>query len=124
MTDEQLSRSDMRDIRRAINERWPIGEQFRSSIVRALLRIIADPTSSKREVIAASRTLIAAEKQNQEDDRDDAEADREGNRFLEVARQLGLEVAIERIPESGADDDSDAAARSEQHADASRDRAS
>ena len=56
-------------IARALTQRWEIKPEYRDALIRRLIKIIADPSSSPREVTAASKALIAAEAQNQADDR-------------------------------------------------------
>ena len=60
--------SDTRLIERAIKKRWPISEEFRAAVVTQLVRILADPTSSRREKTSAARALLSAEHQNQQDE--------------------------------------------------------
>ena len=59
---------DTRMMANALEQRWPISEQMRAAIVARLVRIVADPTSKPREVVAASRGLLSAESQNQLDE--------------------------------------------------------
>jgi hypothetical protein len=106
MSDDDLSTQEIKDVGRAFRERWPIGNDFRTAVIRRLLHIVADKDASTRDVIAASRALLQAEKQNQDDDWHDDETEQQGNRFLEIARQLGLEVSVEPIPEERPDSDS------------------
>ena len=49
-------------------KRYPIKPEFRAAMITRLVRIIADPNSSTREVVDASKALIAAEKQNRIDE--------------------------------------------------------
>jgi hypothetical protein len=104
---DDLSTKEIKDVERAFRERWPIGDAFKTAVIRRLLQIVASKDSSTRDVIAASRALLQAEKQNQDDDWHDDETEQQGNRFLEIARQLGLEVSVEPIPEGRADVDPD-----------------
>jgi hypothetical protein len=53
-------------IAKAFEQRWPIKPEYREALIKRLMRIIADPTSSPREVTAASKALLAAETQNTE----------------------------------------------------------
>lgn len=74
---------------KAIEQRWPINPQFRKIIVNRLMRIMADPESSNREVMSAIKGLIAVESQNQKDEHISAiQSDR--NRILEFAERLGF----------------------------------
>lgn len=54
-------------IAKALTQRWPINPEYREALVKRLVRVIADPSSSAREVTAASKALLAAEQQNIED---------------------------------------------------------
>lgn len=53
-------------IAKALEQRWPIRPEYREALIKRLMRIIADPTSSPREVTAASKALLAADTQNTE----------------------------------------------------------
>jgi hypothetical protein len=55
---------DTRMISRAVMQRWPIKPEYRSGLIAKLMQVIANPNSSAREVTAAAKALIAAEKQN------------------------------------------------------------
>ena len=81
-------------------QRWPIKSDYREAIVKRLVRIVADPSSSTQEVTTASRALILAEKQNQHDDqRLELELDRERNRFFARALELGLAETRRELPD-------------------------
>lgn len=93
---------------RALMQRWPINETARKAIISRLLRIIADPSSSPREVTAASKALLAAEAQNQADEHKIVDV-RIANRHSEldaIAADLGIEIGIvedaSRSSENGA----------------------
>lgn len=83
-------------IARAVQERWPIKPEFREALVKRLTRIIADPNSSPREVTAASKALISAEKQNQDDQHKvvDVELSREHARLASIAADLGIDASV------------------------------
>ena len=59
---------DTRMMQKALEQRWPISPEYRDGIIRRMMRIIADPSSSKREATAACKALLAAEAQNQADE--------------------------------------------------------
>jgi len=63
-----MSVQDTRMMARAIEQRWPINSNARKAVISQLLRIIANPASSPREVTAAAKALLAAESQNQSDE--------------------------------------------------------
>ena len=89
-------------IAKAIIQRWPISSEYREAIVRRLIKIIVDKESSNREVTTAAKALMSAEAQNQSDEHTAAvQSDR--NRFLEVARQLGIEADFRLVTEERAD---------------------
>jgi hypothetical protein len=100
-------RSDLQLWKRAMQERWPIKEQYREAMIRRVMQIIADPDSTKREVATASRVLLAAEAQNQTDQRSDDAVDQRRNRFLDVAAGLGIATAVERLSENRSNSDPD-----------------
>ena len=89
---------DIRMIQKSLEQRWPIRPEYREALVKKLVRVIADPQSSAREVTAASRALIAAEAQNQSDECN-AETDAGRNRFLEIAERLGLGSSLANLAE-------------------------
>lgn len=59
---------------KALRERWPISGKYREAIIRRLLAIALSPNSGKREVVAASRALLQADKMNLEEQAADAAA--------------------------------------------------
>ena len=97
-----MSDKDSFLIAKALTQRWPISSEYREAIVRRLIKIIVDKESSNREVTIAAKALMAAEAQNQSDEHTAAvQSDR--NRFLEVARQLGIEADFRLVAEERAD---------------------
>lgn len=88
-----MSVRDTRMLTRALEQRWPIKPEYREAIIKRLLRVIADPQSSPREVASASKALLAAEKQNQEDEHKliDVSIQHEHNRLDAIASELGIE---------------------------------
>lgn len=87
-------------IERAANQRWDIKPEYKDALIQQLMFVIADPASSKREKVSASRALIAAEAQNQSDEQRDEQIDEERNRFLDIAEKLGINTTIEQLPEA------------------------
>ena len=59
---------DTRMMAKALTQLWPVKPEYREAMIKRLVRIIADPSSSSREVTAASKALLAAESQNKEED--------------------------------------------------------
>lgn len=79
---------DVRMIQRAMEQRWPIKPEYRQALVARLVKIIADPKSSPREVTAASKALIAAEAQNAADEQHDDRMDDSRNRILDALARI------------------------------------
>ena len=100
-------RSDLQLWKRSMTERWPIKQQYRDAMITRVMQIIADPSSTKREVATASRVLLAAEAQNQTDQRSDDAVDEQRNRFLEIAAGLGIAKAVEQLPKNRSNIDPD-----------------
>ena len=81
---------DLRMIQKAMEQRWPIKQEYREALVKRLIRIIADPASSPREVTAASKALIAADSVNIADDRKIQEEHKRKLELIELAHKLGI----------------------------------
>lgn len=89
--------------------RWEISDGVRRLAVARLAQIIGDPESKPSEVSEAIRVLIAAEKQNQTDEhRRNLDADRNGNKFLTRALELGITKTPRELPAPGTKADSSA----------------
>ena len=81
---------DTRMMQKALEQRWPISPEYREGVIKRLMRIIADPASSPREVTAASKALMAAEQQNQSDEQHiDHRLDHERDRILSLLETGG-----------------------------------
>jgi hypothetical protein len=91
-----MSVQDTRLMAKALTQRWPVTPEYRGIIVRKLMKVIADPASSPREVTAAAKALLAAEAQNQADEHKavDVSLRTEHDRLDEIARDLGIEVGL------------------------------
>jgi hypothetical protein len=87
---------DTRMAQKALEQRWPIKPEYREALVRRLVRIIADPNSSAREVTSASKALIAAESQNQADEHKvvDVRLSTRNDQLDAIATDLGIEVSV------------------------------
>jgi len=88
---------DTRMMARALTQRWPIKPEIREAVVRRLLRVIADPQSSPREVTAAARALMSAEAQNQSDEHkvlDVEHATARDNQLSAIAADLGIDPRL------------------------------
>ena len=63
------SQQEDRMLQRAIKQRWPIPEKYKQAVIDRQVRIAISEESNAREATAAARVLVAAEAQNQADDR-------------------------------------------------------
>lgn len=81
---------------RALEQRWPINDTARKAIIGRLLRVIADPESSTREVTAASRAILSAEAQNQADEHKLVDVSISNRNFEldEIAREIGVDLSV------------------------------
>ena len=81
---------------KALEQRWPIKPEYRSAIVRRLIQIVADPSSSAREVTAAARALMFAESQNQSDEHKviDVNVTTRNDNLDAIAADLGIEIGF------------------------------
>ena len=91
-----MSVRDTRLMARAVIQRWPIKPEYREAVIKRLIRVIADPNSSPREVTAASKAIMAAETQNQSDEHKiiDVRIQTEHDRLDAIASDLGIETDI------------------------------
>lgn len=101
-----LSRSDIQMINRAVAQRWNIDDKYKAGLVHRLLKIIADPSSSDRVVVAAAKAVISMEKQNQDDEHKlvDIRIQQNNDRMDVIARELGIDpslIADDRAKEIG-----------------------
>lgn len=74
-----------------LEKRWPIESEQRRSMIDRLAKIIDDPASSTKDVTDASRALLAAERQNQQD-----EAKLQSDftdELIKLAASFGIDVA-------------------------------
>lgn len=80
----------------AVSQRWPISQEYRSAIITRLLKVVVDPSSSKREVTAAARALLSAESQNQLDQHKlaDLSSERYNDQLSSIAADLGIDPAL------------------------------
>lgn len=81
---------------KALEQRWPIKPEYREGLIRRLTAIVISPNSKPREVIAASRALIAAESQNQADEHKvvDVRLSTRNDQLDAIATDLGIEVSV------------------------------
>ena len=74
-------------------------------MLQRVMRMIVEPSSSNRDVRAAMKLLLAAEAQNQTDERNESATNVEGIGILEVAAKLGIASSVTAIPETPAGSD-------------------
>jgi len=81
---------------RALMQRWPVTPEYRTIIVKQLMKVIADPRSSPREKTSAAKALMSAEQQNQADEHKvvDIANSTAHDRISEIARDLGIDAAL------------------------------
>lgn len=89
----------MTDFRVAIRRRYEISDEMKNKMLDTVMQVMESPESSPRERVAAAKVLIAAEQQNQTDERhlDD------NARILELAERLGIRGEVERAHKERAD---------------------
>ena len=92
-------RQDMIDYRVAIKRRYPITDEMKSRMLESVMAIISDPVASPREKTGAAKVLIAAEQQNQADEK----AFYDNERILEIAERIGIRADVEGFAEGQAD---------------------
>ncbi len=98
MTQMQITRMEAR----AIEQRWPVKAEYREGIIKRLMRVIADPNSSAREVTAASKAIMSAEAQNIADEHKELDRmDAGRNRILDLLTGSGAGPSIEVIEPGG-----------------------
>lgn len=103
-----LSRSDLKMMTTAINQRWNIKPEWRDAMLQRVMRMIVEPSSSNRDVRQAFKLMLQAEAQNQSDERDESAINVEGSSVLEVAAKLGLASTVTAIPEATTGSDTEA----------------
>lgn len=77
-------------IETAIRKRWGLSDEQKQNVIEKLSVIMSSSAASERDQIAASRVLVAIESQNLADEHKQVDVIQRGNRFLEIAEQLGL----------------------------------
>lgn len=89
-------RADLRLLRRAMNNRWPVTEEFRAKVIEKIMERMADPDVETHHLNALAKTLLAAEAQNQSD-----EHHARGGRITEIFDALGIQPSVGAIESSG-----------------------
>jgi hypothetical protein len=101
MTETQIARMEAR----AMQQRWPIRDDYREALIKRNMKIILNPNSTERAVAAASKVMLAAEAQNQSDEHKviDVRVTTRNDRLDGIAADLGLEIGLIEAAEREAD---------------------
>lgn len=77
-------------------QRWPINDNMRAGIIATLVKVLKDDDASPREKTSAAKALLAAEKQNQEDEHKliDVRIQQRHAELDAIAAELGIEVGL------------------------------
>lgn len=97
-------KANMRLIRRAIKNRWPIPEELRAKVVEQM-GLIVEMGDSDRDKVAAAKVLVAADSLNLKSEELEtpqqhehlhvvAAADDQRSRLAGIAERLGVDLAI------------------------------
>lgn len=92
---------------KALKQRWPISDEYRSAIVQRMIRIVASPQSTAREATAAAKALMSAEFQNQQDEHKvvDVRLATRHDRLAGIAAGLGIDISVIEDAERAASGD-------------------
>lgn len=87
---------DTRQLARALMQRWPINDNMRAGIIATLIKVLKDDDASPREKTSAAKALLAAEKQNQEDEHKliDVRIQQRHAELDALAADLGIEIGV------------------------------
>lgn len=85
---------DTRMLAKAIMQRWPVGEQTRNEAIGILREIAKNVSNSPRDRTSAVKALLAAEKQNQEDEHKALDIAISHDRLSQVAIDLGIDPRL------------------------------
>jgi hypothetical protein len=80
-----------------MNQRWGISDEVKRDTIATVVSILRSPESGERERLAAARILIAAEKQNQDDEHKQTDIDRDNvkrHRLAAIAARLGIAESV------------------------------
>jgi hypothetical protein len=88
MTETQIARMEAR----AMQQRWPIRDDYREAVIKRNMKIILNPNSTERAVAAASKVMLAAEAQNQSDEHKviDVRVVTRNDQYDAIAAELGI----------------------------------
>ena len=84
--------NDTRMMAKSVQQRWPMSSAVRDVVIQKLIQVMASKESSPREITAAARALMSAEKQNQEDEH--AKIDEFRTRVLAIAERCGINIDL------------------------------
>lgn len=84
-------RQDLTEYRVAIKRRYNISDELKTKMMESIAKVFDDPTSSARDRSAAAKVVIAAEAQNQIDEK----AMNHNAAILEFAERLGIREEVE-----------------------------
>jgi hypothetical protein len=90
-------RSDARLIGMAMRKRWDIPDDVKRDTIAAVVAIQSSVESSDRDRLAASKIILAAEKQNQDDEHKQTDIDRDNAkrcRLVALAARLGIAESV------------------------------
>jgi len=101
MTETQIARMEAK----AMQQRWPIRDEYREAVIKRNMKIILNPNSSERAVAAASKVMLAAEAQNQSDEHKviDVRVITRNDELAGIAADLGIEISLVEDAEREAD---------------------
>ena len=92
--------ADLRTYRMAINQRWNVKPEWRDNLMAQLVMRAQNPNISTRELNAITKTILAAEKQNQ-DDEFHADAGYLDAKIFSIASEIGLSPPPDKIADAG-----------------------
>lgn len=91
-------RQELLDYRVAIKRRYNISDELKQKMVDAIAHVFDDPESSARDKMAAAKVVIAAEQQNQADER----ILNHNATILQFAERIGIRGEVESIASESA----------------------
>jgi hypothetical protein len=86
-------RQELTEYRVAIKRRYNISDELKEKMLAAISGVFDDPRASARDLAAAAKVVIAAEQQNQTDER----ILNHNAAILEFAERLGIRDEVEVI---------------------------
>ena len=90
-------RQDLIDYRVAFKRRYPISDELKQKVLDRVEAILDDPLSTKRELVAAAKVVLAAEQQNQADEKTITD----NERILAFAERIGIRSEVEAATQVG-----------------------